>query len=139
MLDRDLAELYGVETKQLKRQVRRNIERFPEDFMFVLTSKEYKIIRCQSGTLEKGQHAKYLPMAFTEQGVAMLSGVINSKRAIQANIAIMRAFVKMRELLSTNKKLAQKLEELEKRLEEHDENFLVVPPGGVLTQTLFFR
>ena len=113
ILDADLAVLYGVETKQSKRQVRRNNDRFPEDFMFVLTGGEYNDLRCQSGTLERGQHAKYLPMAFTEQGVAMLSGVLTSKRAIQVNIAIMRAFVRMRELLSTNKELAQRLAELE--------------------------
>lgn len=126
ILDADLAELYGVETKQLKRQVRRNNDRFPEDFMFVLTRAEYNLLRSQSGTLERGQHAKYLPMAFIEQGVAMLSGVLTSKRANQVNIAIMRAFVRMRELLATNKELAQRLAELEKRLTEHDENFGLV-------------
>jgi phage regulator Rha-like protein len=126
ILDSDLAALYDVETKHLKRQVRRNGDRFPEDFMFVLTKAEYDFPRCQTGTLEKGKHAKYLPMAFTEQGVAMLSSVLNSKRAIQVNIAIMRAFVQMRELLTTNKKLAHKLLEFEKRLTEHDENFQLV-------------
>ncbi len=91
MLDRDLAELYGVETGQLKRAVRRNVDRFPSDFMFVLTIKENNSLRCQFGTLEgKGKHSKYLPMAFTEQGVAMLSSVLNSKRAIQVNIQINR-------------------------------------------------
>jgi phage regulator Rha-like protein len=126
MLDTDLAELYGVETKQLKRQVRRNNDRFPEDFMFVLTRGEYNDLRCQSGTLERGQHAKYLPMAFTEQGVAMLSGVLTSKRAILVNVAIMRAFVRMRELLATNRELSGRLAELENRLTEHDENFRLV-------------
>ena len=86
MLDRDLAELYGVETKQLKRAVRRNIYRFPPDFMFELTTKEYNSLRSQFGTLKKGAHSKYLPMAFTEQGVAMLSSVLNSKQAIEVNI-----------------------------------------------------
>ncbi|MFZ5799223.1 MAG: ORF6N domain-containing protein [Thermodesulfobacteriota bacterium] len=119
ILDADLADLYGV-------QVRRNNDRFPEDFMFVLTRAEYNLLRSQSGTLERGQHAKYLPMAFIEQGVAMLSGVLTSKRANQVNIAIMRAFVRMRELLATNKELAQRLAELEKRLTEHDENFGLV-------------
>jgi hypothetical protein len=91
MMDLDLAELYGVETGQLKRGVRRNIDRFPEDFMFVLTIKENNSLRCQLGTLEeKGKHSKYLPMGFTEQGVAMLSSVLNSKRAIQVNIQINR-------------------------------------------------
>jgi hypothetical protein len=93
MLDSDLAELYGVETKRLKEQVRRNILRFPKDFMFVLSDGEETLLRSQIATLEgKGKHSKYLSMAFTEQGVAMLSSVLNSKRAIDVNIAIMRAF-----------------------------------------------
>ena len=122
MLDRDLAELYGVETKQLKRAVRRNIGRFPKDFMFELTKEENDFLRCQFGTLEgKGKHSKYLPMAFTEQGVAMLSTVLNSKRAIAVNIAIMRAFVKMRELLAVNKEFSEKLKVMEAHLAEHDE------------------
>jgi len=125
MLDRDLAELYGVETGQLKRAVRRNIDRFPEDFMFELSKEELENLRCQIGTSSWGG-TRYQPMAFTEQGVAMISSVLNSKRAVQVNIAIMRAFLQMRELLSTNKKLAQKLVEMEKRLTEHDENFQVV-------------
>ena len=127
MIDRDLAELYEVETKQLKRQVRRNIERFPIDFMFELTKEEYNSLRCQIGTLErKGKHSKYLSMAFTEQGVAMLSSVLNSKRAVEVNIAIMRAFVKMRELMATNKEFAVKLEKIEEQLAEHDEQFKLV-------------
>ncbi|MBL7130963.1 MAG: ORF6N domain-containing protein [Candidatus Omnitrophica bacterium] len=93
MVDRDLARLYEVETKQLTRQVRRNLERFPEDFMFKLTKQEYGSLRRQIGTLKKGEHSKYLPYVFTEQGVAMLSSVLNSERAIHVNIAIMRAFV----------------------------------------------
>lgn len=125
ILDRDLAELYGVETSQLKRAVRRNIDRFPPDFMFELTREEHENLRCHFGTSRWGG-TRYSPMAFTEQGVAMLSSVLNSKRAIQVNIAIMRAFVKMREFLSTNKKLSQKLVELEKRLSEHDDNFQIV-------------
>lgn len=127
MLDRDLAELYGVETKRLKEQVRRNISRFPEDFMFILTNQEVRNLRSQIATLEgKGKHSKYLPMAFTEQGVAMLSSVLNSKRAIEVNITIMRAFVKMRELLSTNKEFADKLSKIEARLGKHDKQFKVV-------------
>ncbi len=127
MLDRDLAELYGVETKQLKRAVRRNIDRFPPDFMFDLTIKEYNSLRCHFGTLEgKGKHSKYLSMAFTEQGIAMLSGVLHSKRAINVNIAIMRAFVKMREILSASKELSAKLEKIENQLAEHDEQFKIV-------------
>lgn len=120
MLDKDLAELYGSETKYLKRQVKRNYKRFPDDFMFQLTRKEYNSLRCQIGTLEKGKHTKYLPYAFTEQGVAMLSSVLNSERAIQVNIAIMRAFVKLRRLLSANKKFSSKLLALERKIESHD-------------------
>ena len=127
MLDRDLAELYGVETKRLKEQVRRNISRFPEDFMFELSIAEEALLRSQIATLEgKGKHSKYLAMAFTEQGVAMLSSVLNSKRAIDVNIAIMRAFVKMREILATNKEFAEKFKSIEEQLSEHDEQFHMV-------------
>jgi phage regulator Rha-like protein len=122
MLDRDLAKLYGVETKHLTRQVRRNIKRFPGDFMIQLTRREYQgVLRCQFGTLEKGKYSKYLPYAFTEQGVAMLSSVLNSERAIQVNILIMRAFTKLREILLTHKELAVKIDALEKKYAEHDE------------------
>ena len=120
MLDYHLAELYGVETKALKRAVKRNIDRFPNDFMFVLTADEYAALRYHLGTLKRGEHAKYLPYAFTEQGVSMLSSVLNSPRAIQMNIAIMRAFVKIREILSTHKELALKLKQLEMKIEKHD-------------------
>lgn len=92
ILDRDLASRYGVETKQLNRAVRRNIERFPPDFMFQLTADEVASSRCQIGTLKRGHNVKYLPCAFTEQGVAMLSTVLRSPRAVQVNIAIMRAY-----------------------------------------------
>lgn len=112
MLDRDLAELYGVETKQLKRQVRRNIDRFPEDFMFELNEEEFENLRCQSGTSRWGGD-RYLPMAFTEQGVAMLSSVLNSSRAINANIQIIRIFTRMREMLFNYKDILLKLEQLE--------------------------
>ena len=118
LLDFDLAELYGVETKQLKRAVRRNIDRFPLDFMFPLTKDEYNSLRGQIGTLKRGEHSKYLPYAFTEQGVAMLSSVLNSDRAIKVNIAIMRAFVKMRKILESNESLAKKLKQLEKETKE---------------------
>jgi phage regulator Rha-like protein len=118
LLDFDLAELYGVETKQLKRAVRRNIDRFPLDFMFPLTKDEYNSLRSQIGTLKRGEHSKYLPYAFTEQGVAMLSSVLNSERAIKVNIAIMRAFVKMRKILESNESLAKKLKQLEKETKE---------------------
>ena len=116
MLDRDLAELYGVETKTLKRAVRRNIERFPEDFMFELNSAEQSALRYHFGTLKKGEHAKYLSFAFNEQGVAMLSSVLRSKRAIEVNILIIRAFVRMKELLYSDKTLALKIEIIENKL-----------------------
>ncbi|MEK6198231.1 MAG: ORF6N domain-containing protein [Desulfobacterales bacterium] len=119
--------MYGFETKRLKEQVRRNILRFPKDFMFVLSDGEETLLRSQIATLEgKGKHSKYLSMAFTEQGVAMLSSVLNSKRAIDVNIAIMRAFVKMREILATNKEFSVKLKIIEDQLAEHDEQFRVV-------------
>ena len=108
MLDRDLAELYGVETKQLKRQVRRNIDRFPEDFMFELNEEEFENLRCQSGTSRWGGD-RYLPMAFTEQGVAMLSSVLNSSRAIGVNIQFIRIFTRMREMLFNYKDILLKL------------------------------
>ena len=126
MIDRDLAELYGVETKQLKRAVRRNIDRFPPDFMFQLTKEEHDSSRCQFGTLKRGEHSKYLAMAFTEQGVAMLSSVLNSKRAIEVNILIMRAFVKLREVYPRHKELEGKLSELERRIEDHDESIQTI-------------
>jgi hypothetical protein len=125
MLDRDLAALYGVETKALKRAVTRNAERFPVDFMFVLNRQEVATLRCQIGTSKTDARGgtQYPSMAFTEQGVAMLSSVLNSPRAIQVNIAIMRAFVQLRNLLSTHADLARKLEELEKK---YDSQFRVV-------------
>ncbi len=118
MFDRDLAELYEVLTKYLTRQVRRNIERFPGDFMFQLTRQEANSLRCQIGTLKRGQHYKYLPYVFTEQGVAMLSSVLNSKRAIQVNIQIMRVFTNLREMMLSHKDLARKIEDLEKKFQE---------------------
>lgn len=120
MLDRDLADLYGVQTKNLNKAVSRNPSRFPVDFMFQLTKEEYSALRFQTGTLKKGQHSKYLPLGFTEQGVAMLSGILRSKRAVQVNIAIMRAFVKLRTILSSHKELAQKFKELEQKVVVHD-------------------
>lgn len=123
MLDKDLAELYGVPTKRLKEQVNRNMTRFPEDFMFQLTWQEAEISRSQIATLKQGKNIKYLPYAFTEQGVAMLSSVLNSERAIEVNITIMRTFVKMRRLLETHKGLLRKIEEMEKK---YDYQFKVV-------------
>jgi hypothetical protein len=117
ILDYELAKLYQVETKALKQAVRRNIDRFPEDFMFQLTKEEWKLLRSQIVTLEigKGHHPKYLPFAFTEQGVAMLSAVLNSQRAIHASIQIMRAFVLMRQWALNYQELQEKLTDLEKR------------------------
>jgi len=120
MLDGDLADLYEVEVKHLKRQVRRNSDRFPPDFLLKLSKEEYKALRSQLGTLKRGEHSKYLPYAFTEQGIAMLSSVLKSKRAILVNIAIMRVFVRLREILSSHKELAHKLTALETRIEKHD-------------------
>lgn len=115
MLDYDLAELYETETRVLKQAVRRNIERFPEDFMFVLTREEYNFLRSQFVTLEKakGKYSKFLPFAFTEQGVAMLSSVLNSKKAIEVNISIIRTFVIIRKSGITYEELSAKLKEIE--------------------------
>jgi ORF6N domain len=151
ILDSDIAELYGVETKRLNEAVRRNIERFPADFMFQLTEEEIENLRSQSATsssvtnslrsqfatlntepnslrsqsvtLKRGQHRKYLPYAFTEQGVAILSSVLRSPRAVEVNIAIMRTFVQLRSLMQSNKLLAEKIEKLE---EKYDQNFQIV-------------
>jgi len=119
ILDRDLAEMYGVETFNLNKAVKRNIDRFPEDFMFQLTREEYENLIFQNGRSSWGGR-RHLPYAFTEQGVAMLSSVLKSKRAIWVNIAIMRAFVKLRELLLTHKEIADKVEELEKKYQLHE-------------------
>jgi len=135
MLDRDLADLYEIETKSLNLAVRRNIKRFPPDFMFQLTKEEYDSLRFQIETLEtnnplrsqiatlktgRGQHSKYLPYAFTEQGVAMLSGVLNSDKAINMNIAIMRAFVEIRKILLMQNDLKEQLRELKDQVGNHD-------------------
>ncbi len=120
LLDADLAALYAVSAKRFNEQVRRNRDRFPVDFMFQLTAEESLALRSQFATLKsgRGQHRKYLPYAFTEQGVAMLSSVLKSDRAITVNIQIMRAFVRMRELLISNRELGEKLDRLEARLEK---------------------
>jgi len=123
LLDKDLAELYGVETKVLKQAVRRNIKRFPDDFMFELTKEENQSLRSQYVTLKRGQHSKYLSFAFTEQGVAMLSSVLNSDKAIQVNIQIMRAFTQLRQMLSTHEDLKRKIEAMERK---YDKQFRVV-------------
>ena len=120
MLSAHLAKLYDVEVRALIQAVKRNRGRFPKDFMFQLTLEEYEILKSQIVISSWGGTRRANPYAFTEQGVAMLSSVLKSERAIRINIAIMRAFVKIREMLSTNKELAQKLRELESRLEKHD-------------------
>jgi len=122
MLDRDLASLYGVETKMLNRAVKRNIERFPPDFMFQITEEEFENLRFHFGTPRWGGQ-RYRPYAFTENGVAMLSSVLNSDRAIQVNIQIMRTFTKIREMIASHKDLAKRLDELERK---YDKQFRVV-------------
>jgi hypothetical protein len=117
MLDRDLAELYEVETRILKRNVRRHIKRFPDDFMFELSYQEFASLRSQIGTSNRGG-TRYMPMAFTEQGVAMLSGILNSDRAIEVNIQIMRAFVRLRHIIADNAELKRALDELRNQTEE---------------------
>ncbi len=123
MLDFDLAELYGVETRALKQAVKRNLERFPEDFVFEITQEEMQTLRSQNVISSSHGGSRYGNLAFTEQGVAMLSSVLRSDRAVQVNIAIMRAFVRLRQMLSTNAELARKLETMEKK---YDGQFKVV-------------
>lgn len=124
MLDADLAALYGVPTKRLNEQVRRNMRRFPTDFMFTLTFPELSSLRSQIATSKRGRGGRrYLPMAFTEHGVAMLSSVLNSERAIEVNITLMRTFSRLRNILATHKDLAHKLEEMEKT---YDAQFRIV-------------
>jgi hypothetical protein len=129
MLDTSLAELYQVDTSSLNRAVKRNLDRFPKDFMFQLTAKEVDCLRCQIGIsndVDGRGGRRYLPYAFTEQGVAMLSSVLNGTRAVQVNIAIMRAFVKLREVMATHKDLAHKIEILERNYAEHGEQLEAV-------------
>ena len=127
LLDNSLAQLYGVPTKSLNLAVRRNIARFPEDFMSRLTRKETDCLRFQIETSNRGRGGRrYLPYVFTQEGVAMLSSVLNSERAIAVNIQIMRVFVRLRELMVSHKDLARKIEELEAKFRKHDENFVVV-------------
>ncbi|MBX2954361.1 MAG: ORF6N domain-containing protein [Leadbetterella sp.] len=120
MLDSDLAELYGVETKVLNQAVKRNIERFPEDFMFQLSANEHNSLRSQNVTSNTKGGRRYLPFAFTEQGVAMLSSVLKSKTAIHVNIQVIRVFTRMRELLLNNREILLKLEKVEKKLLKQD-------------------
>ncbi len=125
LLDLDLAVLYEVPTGQLNRAVKRNRSRFPSDFMFRLNKKESDILKCQFGISSWGGR-RGLPYAFTEQGVAMLSSVLNSERAVKVNIAIMRAFVKLRETLETNRELAQRFAQLEQRVGQHDSEIAAI-------------
>ncbi len=146
MLDEDLADLYGVTTKRLNQQARRNVERFPADFMFQLTAEEDTALRLQIVTLKtgRGAHRKYLPYAFTQEGVAMLSSVLRSPRAVQVNIEIMRAFVRLRGMMAAHKDLARKLEALERK---YDAQFKVVfdairklmAPPPVVARRIGFR
>lgn len=123
MLDSDLAELYGVETAALNRAVRRHLNRFPPDFMFSLTDAEWEILKCQTGISRSWGGRRTLPRAFTEQGIAMLSSVLNSPRAVQVNIGVMRAFVRLRQAVTGYDELRRRLDELEA---EYDEQFRVV-------------
>lgn len=125
MLDRDLAELYDVTTGNLNKAVKRNLLRFPEDFMFQLTEKEFKDLIFQNGTSSWGGTRK-LPYAFTEQGVAMLSSVLNSERAVLVNIHIIRVFTRMREMLSTHKDVLLKLEQLERKVVQQDDDIKLI-------------
>ena len=125
MLDKDLAVLYGITTGNLNKAVSRNLDRFPDDFMFQLTKEEYNSLIFHFGTSSWGGTRK-MPRAFTEQGVSMLSSVLRSKRAVQMNIAIMRTFVKLRRILSTHKELANKLAQLERKIEKHDEEICAI-------------
>lgn len=146
ILDRDLALLYDVETRALKQAVNRNLNRFPSDFMFKLKPKEVDTLVSQTVIPSKSYLGGANPMAFTEQGVAMLSSVLKSERAIEVNIIIMRAFVKLREIISTHKKVEEKLKDLENKLKEHDDqivqiiqviNQLITPPAPSKTKIGF--
>jgi hypothetical protein len=137
MLDRDLAAMYGVSTGNLNKAGQRNLDRFPADFVFQLTAEEAEASRFQIGILKRGLNVKYLPYVFTQEGVSMLSGVLRSPRAVRVNVAIMRAFVRLRETLALHKELARKLAGRERKIENHDENIrtlfeaihqLMIPP-----------
>jgi phage regulator Rha-like protein len=127
MLDRDLAELYGVKTKQLKRAVRRNISRFPEDFMFELNKEELDNWRCQIGTSNREiMGLRIPPFAFTEYGVIMLASVLNSVRAIQVNIQIVRVFIKIREMIASSKKILHRIDTMEDKMAEQNDQILLI-------------
>ena len=145
MLDADIAELYGVETKMLVRAVKRNIDRFPSDFMIQLNRKEFENLRFQFGASSRWGGRRYLPYAFTEQGVAMLSSVLNSERAVKVNIEIMRAFVRLRQMLASNAELARKLDALEKKYDHQFKGVfdaikqLMTPPDTKKKSKIGFR
>jgi hypothetical protein len=124
LIDSDLATLYGVTTGNLNKAVKRNVDRFPSDFMFQLEPEEVANLKFQFGISSWGGRRRSRPYVFTEQGIAMLSSVLNSERAVKVNIAIMRAFVKLRRMLDTNRELAQKFSELERRVGKHDEEIV---------------
>jgi len=126
MLAQDLADLYEVETKVLNQQVKRNISKFPERYMFQLTKDEYDRLRSQNVTLKRGQHVKYLPYAFTEHGILMLSSVLNSERADKVNMLIIDTFVKLRELMFMHKDVIHQLEQVQNKLTEHDNQIMVI-------------
>lgn len=126
MLSQDLAELYEVETRILNQQVKRNIGKFPERYMFQLTKDEYDRLRSQNVTLKRGQHVKYLPYAFTEHGILMLASVLNSERADKVNMLIIDTFVKIRELMFMHKDVIHQLEQVQNKLTEHDNQILVI-------------
>ena len=148
MLDSDLAALYGVETKILVKAVKRNLSRFPPDFLFQLSKEEFARLRFQIGTSKKGRGGRrYRPYAFTEHGAIMAASVLNSERAVKVSVYVVRAFVKLREILGAHKQLARKLAELEKRLEGHDEQIaalieaireLMAPPPAAARKRIGF-
>jgi len=126
MLSQDLAELYEVETRVLNQQVKRNIGKFPLNYMFQLSRDEYNRLISQDVILKRGQHVKYLPYAFTEHGILMLSSVLYSKRADKVNMMIIDTFIRLREILFINKDVLQQLEKVQSRIEEHDKHILVI-------------
>jgi hypothetical protein len=126
MLDSDLAELFGVETKRLKEQVRRNIERFPEHFMFELTKEENEVLRSQFVTLRHGQHSKYLPFAFSEHGILQLSNVLKSKQAVEVSIKIIDVFVQLRTMVLSNTEIRLEVEKIKKKVDNQDKNIEVI-------------
>lgn len=126
MLSQDLAELYQVETRRVNEQVKRNSGKFPERYMFQLTQEEYQSLKSQNATLKRGQHSKYLPYAFTEHGILMLSSVLKSERADKVNMLIVDTFVKLNEMLLTHKDILLKLEEMEKKVAGQDEKVMMI-------------